>query len=513
MRKGNIIIKALAVAALLICTLALAGIAMAEGITVVEYTLYDDGSSVSVSYALEKGDGYVLKDYMTLKSFSFVMDPTGGPESMTDEEIIDAWEAGMREWNRHLATPLFTMNNTVGTVDIDPNTSKGTYDGKNTLSFDDLSSGVLAVTKAYLSTTPLPEGYPAAKRVVEADIIFDIDVDWVDVAKGGTGHDLCSIATHELGHTLGLGDVTDGAYSYVTMYGYGLSDDISARTLAEPDLIGLSKLYDVPGYGAPVLPTPTPEPTPGMTATVNTTSSGLNMRAEPSATGTLVTTMPRGASVAVLEKGATWSKVSYGGYTGYAMNAYLAFNDPAATATPTPQPTAAPEVPQIQTARVIASSALNMRSIPSTSGTVLTRIPSGATVSVISYAADWSQVKYNGYTGYVSSQYIALTAAPTAAPTTAPTGAPTATAPAATGAPTTAPTATAAPTSAPGGATRTVTLGSASQLNMREGAGTGYLVIGFVPNGAQVTVLSEEGSWSRIQYGGITGYVMSAYLK
>ena len=96
MRKGNIIIKALAVAALLICTLALAGIAMAEGITVVEYTLYDDGSSVSVSYALEKGDGYVLKDYMTLKSFSFVMDPTGGPESMTNDEIIDAWEAGMR---------------------------------------------------------------------------------------------------------------------------------------------------------------------------------------------------------------------------------------------------------------------------------------------------------------------------------------------------------------------------------------------------------------------------------
>ena len=37
--------------------------------------------------------------------------------------------------------------------------------------------------------------------------------------------------------------------------------------------------------------------------------------------------------------------------------------------------------------------------------------------------------------------------------------------------------------------------------------------VGKVKSGAQVTVLSEEGSWSRIQYGGLTGYVMSAYLK
>ena len=61
------------------------------------------------------------------------------------------------------------------------------------------------------------------------------------------------------------------------------------------------------------------------TATV--VSEGLlNLRASASPSATVIAEMPRGVVVTVLERGASWSKVSYNGMIGYAMNEFLQFN-------------------------------------------------------------------------------------------------------------------------------------------------------------------------------------------
>lgn len=50
----------------------------------------------------------------------------------------------------------------------------------------------------------------------------------------------------------------------------------------------------------------------------------VNLRTAPSmSTGRIVIRMPHGAEVTVIEPGETWVKVSYNGYTGYAMAYYL----------------------------------------------------------------------------------------------------------------------------------------------------------------------------------------------
>lgn len=611
MRKANSLLKTLLVMALMACTLAFAGAALADGVTVVEFTTYEDGTTTVDSYALaEEGPGYGINDYMATKPWSFKIDASG--YTLSESMVVDAVEAGMREWNRYLETPMFDLNNTTG-----PAANPVKLDGENTIVFGELGGTALARTRAYISNQPLSDEYPVSKRAVEVDIVFNKDIDWVDVATGGEGYDLKSIATHELGHTLGLADVKDNAYSYVTMYAYGMRNNVDQRTLAEPDIVGLSKLYKVYGYDDPTKPTATPEPTaeptpepsasaepsveptleptsgptttptvtptaaptaeptaapttaPVLTATVNTTSGSLNMRAAASTTSAKLTSIPRGATVTVLDKGTTWSRISYGSYTGYVMTQYLKF-DGGSTAQPTNTPSVTPAPGGNTTATVIASR-LNMRASASTTATLLTQIPNGATVTVLGTAGQWSQIRYGSYTGYVMSQYLRVNGSSTAQPTSAPTQKPTAEPTIGTATITAGSrlnmrsaksTSASIVTQIPSGATvgvisyasdwskvtyngytgyvsspyismnesqpetpatakpddgktyKTVTIsGSASRLNMRAGAGTSYELVGRVPKGARVELISETGDWSQISYNGMTGYVMSTYLK
>ena len=57
--------------------------------------------------------------------------------------------------------------------------------------------------------------------------------------------DLQNIATHELGHGVGLADIYDTTCSAVTMYGYSNNGDIQKRTLEVPDIRGLQTLYGI----------------------------------------------------------------------------------------------------------------------------------------------------------------------------------------------------------------------------------------------------------------------------
>ncbi|SHE89868.1 S-adenosyl-l-methionine hydroxide adenosyltransferase [Thermoanaerobacter uzonensis DSM 18761] len=53
---------------------------------------------------------------------------------------------------------------------------------------------------------------------------------------------------------------------------------------------------------------------------------------------------------------------------------------------------------------------------------------------------------------------------------------------------------------------------TASTLNVREGAGLGYKVIGVLPAGKVVTLLEEVNGWYKIDYNGKTGYIYSKYV-
>lgn len=56
-------------------------------------------------------------------------------------------------------------------------------------------------------------------------------------------YDFKSVVVHELGHALGLDDISDYHFAYSTMYGYGEMASIRARSLDQDDIDGLTFLY------------------------------------------------------------------------------------------------------------------------------------------------------------------------------------------------------------------------------------------------------------------------------
>ena len=227
------LVIALLLSALLFCAGAYAG----DDFYVVEFTRYENGSTAIQQFQMNSsvGDGYKINDFMATKPLAFIVDPNDAENTdMSSSAIINAIKEGMEEWNSVLATPMLIYNGT-GSVDLGP-TAKTSRSGFNSISFvsipDENGKVVLAKTWTYVSTKPL-ENMPASRAILECDILFNADVLWVDVSNTRLegGFDLQSTATHELGHTLGLGDVTNVAYSYVTMYGSGVADSTHQRSL------------------------------------------------------------------------------------------------------------------------------------------------------------------------------------------------------------------------------------------------------------------------------------------
>lgn len=201
-------------------------------------------------------------------------------------------------------------------------------------------------------------------------------------------------------------------------------------------------------------------------ATVQTTSGSLNLRSQPKAGSTIVTTLPRGARVGVIEWGDTWSHISYGHYAGYAMSNYLLREGQSSTVTPA-----------IGSAVVNTDSgSLNLRQSPSTAAAVLKTIPKGSSVEVLSQGSDWTQVRWSGATGYVMTKFLSFGA----------------------------------------GAGTTITARvytSGGNLNLRQTASAWALVLTSIPNGTEISVLEKGDSWCRVSWQGTTGYVMTDYLS
>ena len=209
------------------------------------------------------------------------------------------------------------------------------------------------------------------------------------------------------------------------------------------------------------------------TATVTTSSGSLNLRESASLYSRVIRTIPRGATVDVLSRDTSWSRVRYAGSEGYVLNQYLTFQT-----SPTPTPGTGTSMARVTT----ASGSLNLREYASTSARVLVRIPQYAYVTVYSRGTTWCYVSYGGYAGYVMTEFLTFVSD---SPTPAPTGS-----------------TSVAQVSTPSGS-----------LNLRAYASTSARVLLQIPEYAFVTVYNRGATWSYVSYNGVSGYVMSVYLS
>lgn len=112
-------------------------------------------------------------------------------------------------------------------------------DGQNEVYFANVStSKAIAVTIVW----GVFGGPPSGRRLVEWDQIYDdYDYDWSPVGETGK-MDFENIATHELGHSVGMGDLYNTCV-YETMYGYAGYGETLKRDLNTGDIAGINGLY------------------------------------------------------------------------------------------------------------------------------------------------------------------------------------------------------------------------------------------------------------------------------
>ena len=158
----------------------------------------------------------------------YEINPTDGPSDQT------AIGLGAWAWDEATAGDLFYLDGTNSTA------TYNVQDYVNAVCFDDYYAdpGIIGACMVWFN--------PATKAIVEFDIIFETDHIWGDAEEDPSVMDLWNIATHELGHAIGLADIYDEACSEVTMYGYSGDGEIKKRDLEEPDITAAHELYGAP---------------------------------------------------------------------------------------------------------------------------------------------------------------------------------------------------------------------------------------------------------------------------
>jgi len=145
---------------------------------------------------------------------------------------FDAVSPAFEEWDHHTTADLY------GTVseNTDDDPPGAVRDGENTMCWGtiDGSGGIIGVCHYWY--------WVDTKEMIEFDIIFDKDETWSTVGASDA-FDVQNIATHELGHTLVLGDLRSPRDGALTMHAYTWLGDTVKRDLGAGDILGVETIY------------------------------------------------------------------------------------------------------------------------------------------------------------------------------------------------------------------------------------------------------------------------------
>ena len=187
---------------------------------------------------------------------SYLKSSTATAAQVVAQEISKAANQWDTNTNQNIFRGIDTNDipssqNAVGVSSYVPSWSKRFYtDGKNVHAWTkSLSSPIIAETITWYYTSRFVKGYDGIsyKQAIESDCWYNKNMNWV-IAPGETTAtnsrlDVRTIATHELGHTIGLADLYNSADSDSSQIMYGYNSGNVKWSLNSGDKLGLLRLY------------------------------------------------------------------------------------------------------------------------------------------------------------------------------------------------------------------------------------------------------------------------------
>lgn len=161
----------------------------------------------------------------------YTINPTNS--GLNQNFVTSAISTSAETWDAATSKELFDNSYSVN------NTAQyGVQDYQNAITFGDYpSNNVIAVTSVWSTRY--------GKQIVEFDQLYNTRFTWGDAKSNPSVMDLQNIATHELGHAVGLSDLYTKSCTAVTMYGYSDNGETIKRTLEQSDITGLQKIYGI----------------------------------------------------------------------------------------------------------------------------------------------------------------------------------------------------------------------------------------------------------------------------
>lgn len=228
-------------------------------------------------------------------------------------------------------------------------------------------------------------------------------------------------------------------------------------------------------------------------ATATVTASSLTVRADVSTSASKLGSLSRGTVVNVYAELDGWLCIVYNGSIGYISTDYVTLSDYSESGGSTTPGTGGDDaLYRAQVTLSTASSTLKLRESGSSSADVLTYMPHGTIVEVLSDSGSWYQVRTLGGTvGYCSAQYLTRLDDEITT-TTTPTE-----------------------TSGQSDPDAVVATGevTGSSVNVRSGPSTSASVLGSLKKGDGVEIISQNGDFYRIVYDGDTAYISASYVR
>ena len=164
---------------------------------------------------------------------SYLVDPSN-TAGLNEQFIIDNLASDIAKWESASGANILG-NKVTGTVD---RANIGNLNDQNEVIFANIDgSETIAVTTIW----GIFSGPTRNRVLVEWDQVYDSGFSWSSSGESGK-MDFENIATHELGHAVGMGHPT-GTCTEETMYAYADYGETKKRSLNAGDIAGISKLY------------------------------------------------------------------------------------------------------------------------------------------------------------------------------------------------------------------------------------------------------------------------------